>query len=117
MTEIRLELGDSVEGEGPRPKGRNFSDEELLVLYSKEDDALMPTVARAAEVLAREWSSHADITEGPSRESASQISKSWERRADRLREQYAGAAASVTSGTRRRYDAYADAAEGTEYGG
>lgn len=82
---LRLEIGDTVAGVGPRPDGTNLSDEELQVWLTREG-----TVGRAAaaacEALARAWSSIADTSVGPRSESASQVAEAWRTRAAELRQ-------------------------------
>ena len=58
VSRIRFGVGDSVEGAGPRPDGRNFSNEELLLLYAAEDNHQRRAEAAAFEVLAAEWSAY-----------------------------------------------------------
>lgn len=54
---VRFEIGDTVEDAGVRPDGRNFSNAEIAYFLTQEV-TVGRAVARAAEVLAREWSSH-----------------------------------------------------------
>lgn len=56
--QIRLEIGDTVEGDGygvKPPNLANFSDEELTYLYTDESNDVLTAAARACEVLARMW--------------------------------------------------------------
>lgn len=52
---VRLEVGDTLFEDGPRPDGRNFSDEELAYFLTQEGDHILRTAARVFEVLAHEW--------------------------------------------------------------
>lgn len=82
--DIRLEIGDSVEDDGVRPNGRNFSDEELTQLYA-EEGTIGRTAARCAEILTKEWASRpTEWKLGPQGEKVS-ASEYWKAEASRLR--------------------------------
>lgn len=51
---VRLKIGDTVSGAGPRPDKRNYSNEEILFLLDDEG-ALNAAIAAAFETLAGEW--------------------------------------------------------------
>ena len=56
---IRLLIGDTNRGSGPRPTGKNFSDEEIDVFLSMEGSHAMRAAAAALETLSVEWSTYA----------------------------------------------------------
>lgn len=56
--QIRLEIGDSTEGDGygvKPPALSNFSDDELTYFYTHANNDVLTAAARACEVLARMW--------------------------------------------------------------
>ncbi len=107
--QMRLELGDDVSGSGVRPDGTNLSDEQLQVLLTREG-SLMPAVAAACELLARNWAGVATISVGPRSEQLGTISKQWADRAVTLRAQYGGlGSGKAFSASFHRADAYAAA--------
>ncbi len=70
---MRLLIGDSAEGDGPRPGQANFQDEDLDALLSLEGDELNRATARAYETLAAEWSRYAGTYSlGPESEASRQ---------------------------------------------
>jgi hypothetical protein len=52
---IRLKIGDTVENEGPRPDGRNFSDAELTATLADESSIVGAAIAACFETLWAEW--------------------------------------------------------------
>lgn len=56
---LRLTIGDTVTDAGPRPGGRNFSDDELDALLRDEGHHPGRAAALAWETLAAEWSTYA----------------------------------------------------------
>lgn len=89
--ELRLELGDDTEGDGVKPDGANFTDEQLQVFLDREG-SVMRALAAACENLARRWSRVANITVGPRSEQLGQIAEQWRKRGEELRAQHGGAA-------------------------
>jgi len=87
LGQVRLELGDTVLDQGPRPAKANFSDAEITYFLEQEGNEVLLAVARACEVLSRQWSSAADVQVGPRRESFSQVSAGYAARASGLRAQ------------------------------
>lgn len=87
LGQVRLELGDTTLNSGPKPDNSNFSDAEITYFLDQEDEEVLLAVARACEVLARQWSSAADFQIGPRRESFSQVSQNYAARASSLRSQ------------------------------
>jgi len=51
---VRLRAGDTVENEGPRPDGRNFSDGELDFILTDEG-SVTAALAQVFEILRAEW--------------------------------------------------------------
>ena len=67
LGQLRLEIGDTVSGAGPRPDGTNYSDEELNVLLSPiiaAGGGYGLGVARMLRRLGSEYSHDADVTIG-----------------------------------------------------
>lgn len=91
VSRVRLLIGDTVQSRGPRPDGKNFEDEEILFFLGETDNNPALAAAYAAETLASEWASAANIAVGPRREELGEIAKQWERRAKRLRAMKSGA--------------------------
>lgn len=56
---LRLAIGDTAEGSGPRPNGANYADEELSAFLFLENGNLSRAQARALETLAGEWARYA----------------------------------------------------------
>ena len=54
---IRLQIGDTISGAGPRPHrdNTNFSDATIAALYTRNDDRVNATIATLFETLAQEW--------------------------------------------------------------
>jgi hypothetical protein len=88
VSEIRLQIGDSVDGEGPRPDGRNFSNAEINSFLTREGGHIQRTTALALEVLAAEWSKEASRQQlGPASSEANQA-RAYGERAAILRSAY-----------------------------
>lgn len=92
---IRLYTGDVVEGTGVRADGTNFSDEELSLLLTQEDNDWRRAVAAVCEVLALGWARVADVTVGPRKETLSGVSKRYGAMASAFRSQYGGGGANT----------------------
>ena len=56
---IRLHIGDTQSGKGPRPDKRNFSDEEIAAILSDEDGRRNGAIAGLFEILTAEWRAYA----------------------------------------------------------
>lgn len=54
---VRLHLGDTVDGVGPRPDKRNFSDAEITYLLAAET-TVTAAVALGFETLSGEWAAY-----------------------------------------------------------
>lgn len=88
ISEIRLQIGDSLEGQGPRPDGRNFSNAEINSFLTREGGHIQRTIALALEVLAAEWSKEASRQQlGPASSEANQA-RAYGERAAILRSTY-----------------------------
>jgi hypothetical protein len=84
LGKVRLEIGDTDQGEGVKPSGGNYSDEELQVWLTREGN-VMRAAAAACEALAVTWAREVDVRLGPRSESASQASAAFAKQAARLR--------------------------------
>lgn len=115
---IRMEMGDDTLGTGVLPDGSNLSDEQLQI-YLDREGTVMRAVAGICEMLATRWSAMADLQVGPRRESLSQVSAMYARRAESLRERYGepddASGATAWSVGWAREDGYADAYTTAEY--
>lgn len=92
--QLRLEIGDEVYESGVKPSGDNFTDTELEYFLAQEGSSVGRAAARACEVLSRAYAGLVDLTVGPRRESLSQASAAFQKRAGELRKQYGGGATS-----------------------
>lgn len=98
---IRLELGDDTSGSGILPSGANITDEQIQIFLDREG-SVMRAVAGICEMLATRYAQVADLQVGPRRESYSQISAAYLKRAKELRDRYgdaSGATAEVPAYT------------------
>ena len=64
---VRFHIGDTIREDGPRPKGANFTDDEIAGVLSIES-TWQRAVYSLLQILATSWSRYADITAGPRRE-------------------------------------------------
>lgn len=67
LGQLRLEIGDTVAGAGPRPDGTNYTDAELNVVLAaviSAGNSYGLAVARVLRRLAAEWSNRASVTIG-----------------------------------------------------
>ena len=79
VSEVRLYMGDTVEGKGPRPEENNFTDEEIQALLGKNHNSIPAVVAVLFDVLAAEWAKLSiTFTEGPRKEELYRISTRFE---------------------------------------
>jgi hypothetical protein len=119
LSQVRFELGDTRLNRGVRADGTNISDEELAVVYAREGEHVMRTVAGLCEMLARDWARVASTAVGPRSAQYGQVSQAWAQRAAELRTAYgstAGVGGFAFSVSPKRADGYADHATGAEYG-
>lgn len=96
--QIRLEIGDDVDGNGVRPNGRHFEDAALLHFYtieggdtSADPDPVMVgrAAARACEMLARDWAK-VPVTQtlGPATDTYSKTIEGFAAQARELRRRF-----------------------------
>ena len=81
---VRFYLNDTTANSGPRPAEANYSDEELGAIITAEG-SWQRAVGVMLDVLATEWSRHADITVGPRHQSFSQVAEAYAKRAAKWR--------------------------------
>lgn len=92
ISKVRLEIGDSVEGAGVRPDGRNLSDEEISYWLTEESDVFLLAAARACDALSRAWANYVNTTAGKLKEELDTVSAKYATAAADLRYQYAASA-------------------------
>ena len=90
ISALRFEIGDTVDGDGPKPDGTNFTDVEISYMYAQEGNSAVAGAARACEVLARSWARMANEQAGPLSKDYSSVAAAWDKQALRLREQSGG---------------------------
>ena len=73
---VRFHLGDTDQGEGPRPKDANYSDAEIDALVTSTG-SWQKTVATLLDVLAIEWTRHATIHVGPRSQDFSDVARGY----------------------------------------
>lgn len=84
---VRLAIGDTVQGAGPRPGGANFSDEEIAALLTIEGSTQRASAA-CFEALSALWAAQpTDIRVGPRGESYS-ASSQFAKRAQTMRDTF-----------------------------
>lgn len=69
---VRFALQDTAVDSGPKPGGGNFLDNELSGLVTLEGE-WQRAVAAGFEALAAIWTQYADLSEGPHKETLSQV--------------------------------------------
>jgi hypothetical protein len=94
VAKIRLAIGDTVEDEGPRPDGSNFSDEEITSIITDEGGDLGRAQAAMHEILSGAWAS-APKTMFGSLIDPTRVSRDHMSRAKILRGQYGYATAAA----------------------
>jgi hypothetical protein len=77
LSRVRIELGDHIANAGVLPDGCNIQDEVINLYLAEHDGDIAATVGAMAGILARHWSTAADVSVGPRRESLSQVSEKW----------------------------------------
>lgn len=84
LGQLRLEIGDTVSGAGPRPDGTNYSDEELNVILAPilaAGSSYGLGVARVLRRLANEWSNRANVTIGEFSMSYAAVAENYRKQA------------------------------------
>lgn len=84
---VRLRIGDTRNGDGPRRDGTNYSDEEITYFLSSNSDDPNAAAAQACDYLAADWASMTDVTIGDYSRKASTTAAAWLARATLIREQ------------------------------
>lgn len=120
ISQVRLELGDTVSGSGVRPNNVNLSDEELWSWLESESYDIQRTVGRAAMALSNMWASApTSKSAGPYSVSYKDISNAWAKRASELGVEVGGIAGfgGLQSSSLRKVDGYSEnnAGPGSEY--
>lgn len=115
ISEVRFQIGDTVEDAGVLPNGGNLQDDEVTLLITRETTILAASAA-AMEIIALRYANAADVASGDVKKAQSQISKAWAARADKLRAQIGstpGGAAqtSVVAYQSVRVDGYSELGE------
>lgn len=88
VSQIRLEIGDTVEGSGPLPDSANLQDAELQYFYSSEGSHVKRAAAAALEALAARWAAYAGSYKlGPESEAFKQA-EAYRKAAEQLRARY-----------------------------
>lgn len=82
---LRLRIGDTVSGAGPRPGGANYTDAEIVALQGAA--GALGGAAAVCDALAAEWSRYADQQAGPLQKSLSQIAAGYRTQAGIYRQQ------------------------------
>jgi hypothetical protein len=95
---MRLMLGDTRNDCGVKPDETCFADAELSVFFEHEG-SVNTGVALACETLARMFSSYVDTAVGPRRESMSQASDAWAKRAASIRVMHGAGESASSSGS------------------
>ena len=109
LDKIRFKIADTVEDDGVKPDGGNFTDEELNGLMSMEG-TVNRTIAAAYEALAVIWANYVDTKIGPRDEKLSQVAKRYSNLAKQWRADwgYGGGGVTLTTGWVTRVDGYSD---------
>lgn len=113
---VRLLIGDTVINNGVKPDGTNYSDEEIQVFLTRNENDSDIAAAEALENLARMWAVEPDVKMGPVTESRSDVARNLRYQALALRDQVGGDATAFSVGFVRD-DGYAEADEEQEYYG
>ncbi len=108
VTQIRFEIGDTLEGYGILPDGSNFSDEEIEMVFDREAEDVFRTVAALCENLSVRYAAIATQSVGPRSEQLGAISDMYAKRAAELRDRHGGAESGVLSIPVMRVDGYSD---------
>lgn len=109
---IRLRIGDTVSGKGPRPQvgtNSNFDDAEITFVLT-EESTVNASIAHFFEILANEWSSYAlSEREGETNFDAKEVAENYRKQAAIWRAKPGGASEAERSGnliTLTRTDAW-----------
>jgi hypothetical protein len=109
---VRFQLDDTVYESGPRPQGRNFSDEEISALVDAEGN-WQRAVAAGFEALASAWQRFPSFATDALRLDRTAIADGYREQAAKWRKQY-GRRGGVGSAAVIRVDAYSDDLDSVE---
>lgn len=84
LSQVRLELGDTVASAGVGPDGANLSDEALTLWLTQESGNVMRATARACYALARAWSIVSSTSSPDYSEQSGDIAKKWADQGDSI---------------------------------
>ena len=84
VARVRLALGDTVKDSGVLPEGRNFDDSEIEAVLTECSDDIDAATFTFLKSLANVWGTYVDITVGPRKESLSDISFHYAKRASEM---------------------------------
>lgn len=87
ISQVRLEIGDTVNGTGIKPDGSNLTDAEIGVWLSRTGDSVLGAAAAACQALSRMFAGRVDIENLGARRSNAQAAKAWAERAKELTQQ------------------------------
>ena len=90
LSQVRLELGDTVSGAGVGPDGANLDDASITLWLTQENSNVMRAVARACLALSRYWSNIASTSSPDYSEQSGKIAKEWSDRGDSIIKLYGG---------------------------
>ena len=79
-SKVRFCLQDTEIDKGPKPNGGNLSDNEITGLVTLEGE-WQRAVAAGFEALAAIWTQYADLSEGPHKETFSQVAEGYRKSA------------------------------------
>lgn len=109
ISQVRLEIGDTVQNAGVLPTGGNLQDEEILLKLTEAGRSVALATTAICGLLARRWALAVDVAVGPRKESLSQVAARWQALAGG--EDSAAVYGSFVAGTARS-DGYSAAATG-----
>ena len=114
IARVRLEIGDTVAGAGPRPHDKNFSDAEIQTYLTATANDINATVYAMLQILSAEWSRAFTRSEGTTRLNYSQIAQSYREQIKLMIDSGKVSPGQTFSVTPQRNDGYA-AETDTEY--
>ena len=103
---VRFHLQDTVENSGPKPSDANFTDAEIDGLVTLAGSWQRAVVA-GFRALASAWGKYADLTEGPHKESLSQVAARYQAQAQEWANKYGEAVPARVAGI-VKVDGYSD---------
>lgn len=103
---VRFALQDTAIDAGPKPGGANLSDNEITGLVTLEGE-WQRAVAAGFEALTAIWTQYADLSEGPHKETLSQVAEGHRKSAALWRERSGSATPCRVAGI-IKVDGYSD---------